>query len=168
MRRSRVLWTEFMGCTQSPCKMFWVGAADSHATLHHVACLHDLSTACMRAHLNTLIPHLHHDIAHTFVHAYLFIYLRIPFHTRLLAATRTHTDSHVSVPPLTLLYYYLGPTHSCACSTSVLSCLDERTACIYIISSDVCAFSQGAGVNLEPHATRSDKNDMRLYISHLV
>ncbi len=26
-------------------------------------------------------------------------------------------------------------------STSVLSCLDERTACIYIISSDVCAFS---------------------------
>ncbi len=32
-------------------------------------------------------------------------------------------------------------THSCARSTSVLSCQDERTACIYIISSDVCAFS---------------------------
>ncbi len=29
-----------------------------------------------------------------------------------------------------------------AASTSVLSCLDdERTACIYIFSSDVCAFS---------------------------
>ncbi len=67
--------------------------------------------------------------------------LQIQFHTRLLAATRTHTDSHVSVPPLTLLYHYSETTHSCACSTSVLSCLDERTACIYIISSDVFAFS---------------------------
>ncbi len=77
----------------------------------------------------------------SYMHTYLFIYLQIQFHTRLLAATRTHTDSHVSVPPLTLLHYYSETTHSSACSTSVLSCLDERTACIYIISSDVCAFS---------------------------
>ncbi len=31
--------------------------------------------------------------------------------------------------------------HALMRSTFVLSCLDERTACIYIISSDVCAFS---------------------------
>ncbi len=46
--------------------------------------------------------------------------------------------------------------HALMRSTSVLSCLDERTACIYIISSDVGAFSLGAGVNLEPHATPAD------------
>ncbi len=49
------------------------------------------------------------------MHTYLFIsYLRIQFHTRLLAAARTHTGSHVSVMPLTLLYYYSETTHSCA------------------------------------------------------
>ncbi len=31
--------------------------------------------------------------------------------------------------------------HALMHSTSVLSCLDERTACIYIFSLDVCAFS---------------------------
>ncbi len=46
----------------------------SHATLHHVPYLPDLSATCMHAHLHTLMPHLHHDIAHTFIHAYLFIY----------------------------------------------------------------------------------------------
>ncbi len=92
--------------------------AHSHATLHHVAYLPDLSAACMRAHryLHTLMPHLHHDIAHTLIHACLIIYTcRFSFvHIQLLAATRTHTDSHVSVPPLTLLYYYSETTHSCA------------------------------------------------------
>ncbi len=31
--------------------------------------------------------------------------------------------------------------HALMHSTYVLSCLDERTACIYIFSSDICAFS---------------------------
>ncbi len=89
-------------------------------TLHHVACLPDLSTACMRAHLHTLMPHLHHDIAHTFIHAYLLIYLQIQFYTRLLAATCTHTDSHVSVPPLTLATILILRNHALMRSTSVL------------------------------------------------
>ncbi len=49
----------------------------------------------------------------SYVHTYLYT-LQILFHTRLLAATCTHTDSHISVPPLTLLYYYSETTHSCA------------------------------------------------------
>ncbi len=45
--------------------------------------------------------------------------------------------------------------HALMHSTSVLGFLDERTACIYIFSSDICAFSSGAGVALErPPAIR--------------
>ncbi len=83
-----------------------------------------------------------------------YIYLQIQFHTQLLPATRTHTDTQVSGPALTLLHtYYSETTHSCT-APPYLAAWMRGTACIYIFSSDVCAFSyprraQVPGVILE-------------------
>ncbi len=59
-----------------------------------------------------------------------------------VADSHTHTYGFTrfsAAPRATILL--LLRNHALMRSTSVLSCLDERTACIYIISSDVCAFS---------------------------
>ncbi len=83
---------------------------------------------------------MHHDIAHTFIHAYLFIYTcRFSFiHSCCQPHTHIRTHKFQCCPSH---YYYYSETTNAQHSTSVLSCLDERTACIYIFSSDVCAFS---------------------------
>ncbi len=55
----------------------------------------------MRAHLHTLMhmPHLHHDIAHTYFHTCTPIYIYLQIHTQLLPDTSTHAGTQVSVPP---------------------------------------------------------------------
>ncbi len=82
-------------------------------------------TYTLPAHLHTLMhmPHLHHDIANTIV------------------ASHTHTYGHTSFGAAPASHGYSDTTHSRIHSTYVLSCLDERTACMNIFSSNVCAFS---------------------------
>ncbi len=76
------------------------------------------------------------------MHTYLYIPADSVSYT--VVASHKHTCGHTSfsaAPPSQYYYSYSETTHSCTASTSVLSCLDERTACIYVFSSDVCAFS---------------------------
>ncbi len=119
----------------------------SHAALHPVAYLPDLSyplRTCMHA---CAPPHtyahaartcMHHDIAHitpSYIHTYLYIPADSVSYT--VVASHTHTYGHTSFSAAPASYYVLlrnkPRTHSsCMHSTSVLSCLDERTACIRI------------------------------------
>ncbi len=58
-----------------------------------------------------------------------------------VVASHTHTYGHTSFSAAPCTTTQTPPTHSCTAPTNVLSCLDERAACIYIFSSDVGAFS---------------------------
>ncbi len=75
--------------------------------------------------------------------AYMHTYLYIPADSVSYTVAGSHTHTYgltrfSAAPHATIL---LLRNHALMRSTSVLSCLDERTACAYIISSDVCAFS---------------------------
>ncbi len=98
---------------------------------------------CLFGHFQTTCGHRESASRHC-PHFHTCIPIHIPADSISYTVAGSHTHTYrftrfSAAPHATILL--LRTTHSCACSTSVLSCLDERTACIYIISSDVCAFS---------------------------
>ncbi len=109
-------------------------------------CSHSHTTAMPNASIfviHNYTQFLQDEHTHTNMHHIIHLYLRRYFDRCIYtcwsrSATRTHKETPVSVPPLARL---LIGHHALIHSTYVLRCLDERTACIYIFSSDVCAFS---------------------------
>ncbi len=109
-----------------------------------LTCLTYPLPACMRAHLHTLMPLLHHDIAHTLL-SYMHTYLYIPADSvsYTVIDSHTHTYGHTSfsaAPHITILLCYSETTHSCTAPPYLAAWMSGPLAYTYIFSSDVCAF----------------------------